>query len=293
MDEFYDRDEQSDSEVEHISEASEDDDDELSCKTDIELYKRKLRVRYVHVVKVKAKNTKVSNSRRKVVKVSRKKTVINGKNQNLKRKTLSEKWKSVSTPSSTESNLFISKDGTKWEKMSSPETISRVENRNNDSFDKLNIPEDIESTSPMDFFKLFFTDEVCDEILQCTNLEAIRYYNANKSMEEEWKMVDKDELLAFFGLLITAGHMKFCNENYRNFWHPFYGSKLFQATMGMTRFEQLLQFIRFDDKATRSARRKLCPIRSIWDKVTENYKKYYIPSQNLTIDEQLMPCRCR
>lgn len=105
-----------------------------------------------------------------------------------------------------------------------------------------------------------------------------------------------DELHAFFGLLIIAGHMKSCNENYRVFWHPFYGSKIFKATMGLTRFEQLLRFIRFDDKSTRSARRKtdkLCPIRTIWEKVTNNFKKYYIPSKNLTIDEQLMPCRCR
>lgn len=302
FDECCDRNEQSDSEEEHISEASEDDDDELSCETDTGFYKRKLRVRYVNVVKAKATKTEVSTARRKVPNVLRKKTNFNNKSQDAKPKPSSDKLKNTNQPSkscvppSIESTFFISKDGPKWEKMPLPETTHRIEKDYCDSFDKLNIPENVETTSPMDFFKLFFTDEVCEEILKCTNLEAIRFYNSNKIPMEEWKMVDRDELHAFFGLLITAGHMKSCNENYRNFWHPFYGSSFFQATMGLTRFEQLLRFIRFDDKATRSARRKvdkLCPIRTIWEKVNENFKKYYIPSQNLTIDEQLMPCRCR
>lgn len=295
------RDEQSDSEQEHISEASEDDDDELSCETNVALFKRKLRVRYVNVVKLNAKQAKVSTTRQKIKNVSRKGVTNNRKIQNVQSKSLNVKLKSVSKaskssiPSSAKSTFFKSKDGTEWKKNPFPET-SGAETNDNDCFDKLNIPEDVETASPMDFFKLFFTDEVCDEIVMYTNLEAIRFYNSNKSPVDEWKLVDKDELHAFFGLLITAGHMKSCNENYRNFWHPFYGSTFFQATMGLTRFEQLLRFIRFDDKATRSARRKidkLCPIRNVWEKVTGSFKKYYIPSQNLTIDEQLMPCRCR
>lgn len=300
FDDCCDRDEYSDSEEEHISEASEDDDDELSCEADIGCYKRKLRVRYVNVRKVKPKKLKVKSARQKVQNVSRKMSDINRKKQNAKHKThdelkLHKRPKSSVSPSK-ESNFFESKDGTKWQKKPLPASTSSKKNDDMDSFDKVNIPENVEASSPIDFFKLFFTDEVCDEIVRCTNLEAIRFFNLNKNPTEQWKMVDKHELHAFFGLLITAGHMKSCNENYRNFWHPFYGSTFFQATMGMTRFEQLLRFIRFDNKSTRSERRKidkLCPIRSVWEKVTENFKKYYVPSQNLTVDEQLMPCRCR
>lgn len=297
-------DEQSDSEEEHISEASEDDDDELSCESDIDdiplIYlknccvKRKLPVRGRNV---QAKKRKVVKTRRNIVLVARKKTVAKRKIQVVKRmpssalklKNVRRKIKAAS-PVSKDSTFFISKDETKWEKKPFLETMLEAEN--DSCFDKVNIPENVETTSPMDFFKLFLTDEVCDEIVKCTNMEALRFYNSN----EDWKMVDKDEMHAFFGLLITAGHMKSCNVNYRNFWHPFYGSTFFKATMGVTRFEQLLRFIRFDDKSTRSERRKvdkLCPIRNIWEQVTANFKKYYIPSKNLTIDEQLMPCRCR
>lgn len=294
LNEEFDFDEQSDSEQEHISEASEDDDDELSCESDIDtLVKRKVPVR---IRNVKVKRPKVSNTRQNTASVAQLKRIYDRKIQMVKRKSLSGKLKTVRQTHKTnilttsESTFFTSKDGTKWEKTPIPETLHDTVNAS--SFDKLNIPEDIETTSPMDFFKLYFTDEVCFEIIKWTNLEALRFHNSN----DEWKMVDKDELHAFFGLLITAGHMKSCNVNYRNFWHPFYGSTIFKATMGMTRFEHLLRFIRFDDKSTRSARRKtdkLAPIRDVWEKVTANFKKYYIPSQNLTIDEQLMPCRCR
>ncbi|XP_037052002.1 piggyBac transposable element-derived protein 4-like [Bradysia coprophila] len=294
-----DHDEQSDSEEEHISEASEDDDDELSCESNIALFQRKLRVRYVDVVKLRSKQAKVPTTRRKIVNVSRKAVANNRKIQNVKSLNVKSKCinkASKSSQSSPQSNIFKSKDGTKWRKMPFPQATSRAKHNGNNSFDTLIIPQDVEAASPIDFFKLFFTDEVCDEILRYTNLEALRFYDSKKCPLDEWKLVDKVELHAFFGLLITAGHMKSCNENYRNFWHPFYGSTFFQATMGLTRFEQLLRFIRFDDKNTRSARRKidkLCPIRDVWEKVTGGFKKYYIPSQNLTIDEQLMPCRCR
>lgn len=40
------------------------------------------------------------------------------------------------------------------------------------SFEKLNIPENIKTNSPMDFFKLYFTDDVCAEIVKWTNLAS-------------------------------------------------------------------------------------------------------------------------
>ncbi|KAG4073526.1 hypothetical protein HA402_000750 [Bradysia odoriphaga] len=273
-DEICDFDDKSDSEEEHISDASEEDD-ELSYNSDIDTRKFIIKSRVKRVAKHKA-----INSRRKVCVTKRKPC-----DKNLK----AGKRKAGSQATSKD-NFFISKDGTKWKKSPFPEM--NTDTIEDSSFEIPNIPVNIKTNSPMDFFKLYFTDDVCAEIVKWTNMAALRFYNSN----EDWKMVDKDELYAFLGLLISAGHMKSCNENYRNFWHPFYGSKIFKATMGMTRFEQLLRFIRFDDQYTRSARRKtdkLAPIRSIWEKVTGNFKKYYIPSQNLTIDEQLMPCRCR
>lgn len=257
----------SDSEEEHISEASEDDDDELSCETVIRPLVRRLKLKsFPRVSAHKNRNRNVI-----VKQVKRKRPNPKSKKPNLNR-----------------SVFFISKDETKWNKEPFPGNNRDVQI--NDNFDKVNIPDNISTFN--NIFKLFFTDEICGSIVKYTNMEAMKFY----SSIDDWKLVTIQELHAFFGLLITAGHMKSCNENYRTFWHPFYGSTFFKATKSVSRFEQLLRFIRFDDKSTRSERRKtdkLCPIRDIWERVTANFKKYYSPFQNLTVDEQLMPCRSR
>lgn len=66
--------------------------------------------------------------------------------------------------------------------------------------------------------------------------------------------------------------------------------------MSRNSFTQLLRFLRFDDKTTRSTRRqkdKLAPIRDLWERVNTNLLKFYLLGNNLTIDEQLVPFRGR
>ena len=61
-------------------------------------------------------------------------------------------------------------------------------------------------------------------------------------------------------------------------------------------FVALLRHLRFDDKFTQSTRRaqdKFAPIRDIWNIINRNLRKHYMPSSNLTIDEQLVSFRGR
>lgn len=292
-------DEQTDSEEEIIIEAS-DVEDEISCESDTEympISKGKTPARSRRA-RIQNTNRKVSAVKRKTSAAKRKVSLVHLESKEFIGKD-DTKWAKVPFPELRSENQikindqvtieFIGEDGAEWAQEAFPETISEKQIQ---IHDQVTIPDKYSIISPIDIFKLFFTDVVCEEIVRFTNMEAIR---VGKSIEQ-WKMVDVVELHAFIGLLIAAGHMKCCNQNYRSFWHPFYGSTLFQATMGLTRFEQLLRFIRFDDKSTRSERRvsdKLCPIRSIWEQVTGKFGEYYIPSDNLTVDEQLMPCRCR
>ncbi|XP_070183498.1 piggyBac transposable element-derived protein 4-like [Littorina saxatilis] len=54
--------------------------------------------------------------------------------------------------------------------------------------------------------------------------------------------------------------------------------------------------LRFDDKTTRSTRRRndtFAPFREFWDEFIRNLGKYYVPGPLLTIDEQLVPFRGR
>lgn len=101
---------------------------------------------------------------------------------------------------------------------------------------------------------------------------------------------------AFFGLILTAGHLKQNNTNYITLWSKKYGSPIFRGTMSLSRFKLLLRFIRFDDKDTRSIRRstdKLAPIRDIFEEINKMFSRYYVPGSFLTVDEQMIGWRGR
>lgn len=103
------------------------------------------------------------------------------------------------------------------------------------------------------------------------------------------------EIEAFIGILITAG------TNHANIQHTLDMWKtnsypLYRATISINRFWNILRFIRFDDITTREERQqtdKAAPIRNLWLMLNSNLQKYYRPSENLTVDEQLFPYRGR
>ena len=66
--------------------------------------------------------------------------------------------------------------------------------------------------------------------------------------------------------------------------------------MPKCRFIALTQFMRFDNKETRTARRaadKLAPIQDLFNKINTLLLRYYTPSEYLTVDEQLVPFKGR
>nr|XP_036220162.1 piggyBac transposable element-derived protein 4-like [Bactrocera oleae] len=70
----------------------------------------------------------------------------------------------------------------------------------------------------------------------------------------------------------------------------------YPAMMGLTRFHNILRFLRFNDGNTRSERKKEdkeAPIRDVWTMFNLNLAQMYKPTANLTIDEQLYPYRGR
>lgn len=78
-------------------------------------------------------------------------------------------------------------------------------------------------------------------------------------------------------------------------WDKLYGAPIVRATVGLKSFKALWRFIRFDDKTTRAERRrhdKLAPTRDLWEEVN-NFRKYYLSGENITVDEQLVPFRGR
>lgn len=184
--------------------------------------------------------------------------------------------------------IYVSSDSTQWNSHPLPNNITEYAIKG--VSEKVVLPPGKIIEDPVDCFNLFFDNNIWDIIVKYTNLEA------TLKLGTEWKNIDRCELQAYFGLLLSSGVNKQSKVNILDFWDPLFGNPIFRATMSKNRFKLIQRVIRFDDRTSRSERRKkdkLAPIRDLWEKFNNNLKKMYIPGENLTIDEQLVPFRGR
>ncbi|XP_018398737.1 PREDICTED: piggyBac transposable element-derived protein 4-like [Cyphomyrmex costatus] len=148
-----------------------------------------------------------------------------------------------------------------------------------------------EMRTPLEIWSLLFPDELLEIIVQHTN-EEINRRLINLSNQPYYCETDLSEIKAFIGLLYFAGLQKDGHKRTMNMWKE-NGCTMYRAVMSRNRFIFLSLCLRFDDKTTRKDRQstdRLTAIRER-DKFIENCTKYYIPSQNCTIDEQLLGFR--
>ncbi|CAF1236584.1 unnamed protein product [Rotaria sordida] len=155
----------------------------------------------------------------------------------------------------------------------------------------------------MDAFKFSLTDEILNEVVLQTNKYARRYMDqrnqrqlndaANQTKSKKWKELDRTELEAFLSLLIQAGLGHASHTSVTELWDISKSPPIYHATMSLERFKDLLRFLRFDDRQLRDKLDRLAPIRTIFECFVKQLPQHFIPSENLTIDEQLVPFRGR
>lgn len=110
---------------------------------------------------------------------------------------------------------------------------------------------------PVSAFELFITPEITNIIVKMTNIEGKRILGNN------WKNIDDTDMKAFFGLLLLIGVHRSNNENLHEIFEENNRAE-YRATFSEEKFQNILRFIRFDDKSDRLERRqrdKLAPIR--------------------------------
>lgn len=148
-------------------------------------------------------------------------------------------------------------------------------------------------------FKLFITPDIVQLILTETNREADRkltskhekrLQNDPNATRESWKPLTEVEFWAFLGLVIHAGVQKQADVPIRELFLDGRADPIYKATMSVNRFEEIKSFMRFDDRATREARKaemgKLAPIKQLFDLFLKNLCMPYEPNKELTEDEQ-------
>ncbi|KAL2095507.1 hypothetical protein ACEWY4_010226 [Coilia grayii] len=149
------------------------------------------------------------------------------------------------------------------------------------------------AVSPKDAWDMFMSHNIIEEVLKCTNLEGRRTATAKG---KEWRNVDKEEFMAFIGLTLIAGGEKSWDVALRELFVDPLQNPIYKATMGLKRYEDIHRAIRFDDKRTRALRLEtdhMAAFRYVWDCFLANCRRLFIPSDCVTIDEQLVPYRGR
>ena len=144
--------------------------------------------------------------------------------------------------------------------------------------------------SALSAFLLIINNTIIKRIVDSTNAEAVVNQRPDPTFSCE-----KNDLLAFIAIQLCRG--VFCKvQSIKELFSMKYGLPIIRSLMSRDRFQLIMRFLRFDDKTTRSQRvvkDMFAPIRFIWERFIENSSACYKPYQNLTVDEQLLPCKSR
>ncbi|KAL1262856.1 hypothetical protein QQF64_005595 [Cirrhinus molitorella] len=147
--------------------------------------------------------------------------------------------------------------------------------------------------TPKDAWELFMSENIIDEILQCTNLGGQRAALAQGKL---WQKITKEELKAFIGLSLLIGVERSCDVPIQELFMDPLQNPLYRATMAVGRYRDLHRFLQFDNKKTRVAREAsdhMAAFRNVWDLFLINCRKRFIPKYCVTVGEQLLPFQGR
>ncbi|XP_073539083.1 uncharacterized protein [Phyllobates terribilis] len=143
--------------------------------------------------------------------------------------------------------------------------------------------------SPLSAWRLFFDSYILTHIKNCTLAEACRNNNLQFTLSDE-------ELDAFIAIFYDRGISGTNRHSISSIWCNDWGIPFCKATMSRDRFVEIMRFLRFDEKSTRSERLqtdKFALFSTVWDRFIENCIACYKPGPYITVDEQLFPSKTR
>ncbi|RVE44423.1 hypothetical protein evm_010900 [Chilo suppressalis] len=152
-----------------------------------------------------------------------------------------------------------------------------------------------DATRPVDIFYKMFDNDFIDMMVTETNRYAeqrvsVARQDATKKSARplRWRPTDRDEMLAFFTLMILQGlYPKVREEAYFSF-DGFGTTPYFGRIMSYNRYHLLKAFQHFIDNDTTTDLTKLNKIRPVLDYLNDKFASLYKPAQEIAIDESLL-----
>lgn len=140
--------------------------------------------------------------------------------------------------------------------------------------------------APVSLGDIFLTllDDIVEISVKFTNL-----YAAQKK-RKQWTILTEREFFAFLAIIIYFGRMGLSRSTA---WRPYpYGNDYVKGLMTGRRFSDIYACLHFLDNETVSAEAKardcFWQIRPMFNTLNRTWKKFYVPSRKIGIDEQVV-----
>lgn len=169
------------------------------------------------------------------------------------------------------------------------------------------LPEDFDlhEATPLDYFKLFFTDKLIGDIARYTNDYASWCIQSKgeEFVDPNWNRNGTDnttleEMKAYLGILLICGTNPI--HRYQHYWSkdPFLKNPGIMGVLSRTRFEKLSQYFHVSDRRNEPAKGtpqfdRLYKVRPVMEAMTDLFPKYKHPAPSQTIDEGMIAFKGR
>ena len=148
------------------------------------------------------------------------------------------------------------------------------------------------------FFTLLFGEDTIDLVIAETNRVARQKLAENESRLQQWRDISKPEFKAYLGICIMMGVAVL--PRVADYWStdPFLENRGIKAVMTKNRFEEISQYLHFNDSTREPAKGtpgydRLYKCRPILFNILQNVQRAYYPGKNISIDEGMIAFKGR
>ena len=156
----------------------------------------------------------------------------------------------------------------------------------------------MDGNTPLDFFYLFLTVDLLDQLVRETNRYAQQVIAAvgprgQHSRLRKWVDTDRQEMEKFLGICFLMGVIS--KPSIQSYWTttPILYTPIFPEIMPRDRFQALLRFFHCNDNTNEPARNapdrdRLFKIRPLVSHLQDRFKRVYTPDRHVAVDESLL-----
>ncbi|GBN12185.1 PiggyBac transposable element-derived protein 4 [Araneus ventricosus] len=154
----------------------------------------------------------------------------------------------------------------------------------------------MDGSSPIEFFCIFFDDDIVGYIASETNRYAEDFIEKNdltpSSRVQKWKDVDSSEIRVFLGIIILQGIVQKPLQKWYWSQRPLLSTPYLKQLMSEKRINIIMKFLHFTNNETIDLETHPQPglrkIYEVYDAINRKFKSSYVPERDVSVDESLL-----